>query len=56
MSTVNLQKFLKKHKSGWIALTPDNKKEVASGKTLSGVLRSAKKRVLASQVSLKYQT
>jgi len=42
MSSVDLRKLLKKHKSGWLALTPDNKKEVASGKTLHEVLSVAK--------------
>ncbi len=42
MSSVDLRKFLKKHKSGWLALTPDNKKEVASGKTLREVISVAK--------------
>lgn len=42
MSSIDLRKFLKKHKSGWLALTPDNKKEVASGQTLHEVLSIAK--------------
>ncbi len=42
MSKVDLRKFLQKHKSGWLALTPDNKKEVAAGKTLHEVLSRAK--------------
>lgn len=42
MSSIDLRKFLKKHKSGWLALTPDNKSEIASGKTLHEVLSIAK--------------
>jgi len=42
MSSIDLRKFLKAHKSGWLALTPDNKKKVASGKTLREVLAKAK--------------
>lgn len=42
MSKIDLRKILNKHKSGWLALTPDNKKEVASGKTLNEVLSKAK--------------
>lgn len=40
--SVDLRKILKKHKSGWLALTPDNKKELASGKTLQQVLSKAR--------------
>ena len=40
--SVDLRKILKKHKSGWLALTPDNKKELASGTTLKEVLSKAK--------------
>lgn len=42
MSSVDLRKILKKHKSGWLALTPDNKKKIASGKTLHEVISKAK--------------
>lgn len=42
MSTVDLRRILKKHKSGWLALTSDNKEEIASGKTLHEVLSIAK--------------
>ncbi|MBI2326928.1 hypothetical protein HYU92_01270 [Candidatus Curtissbacteria bacterium] len=42
MSKVDLRKILKKHKSGWLALTADNKKEVASAKTLREVLSRAR--------------
>ena len=44
MFSVDLRKILKKHKSGWLALTTDNKKEVASGKTLKEVLSKARAR------------
>ena len=42
MSKVDLREILKKHKSGWLALTPDNRKELANGKTLHEVLSKAK--------------
>lgn len=42
MTPIDIRKILKKHKSGWLALTRDNKKEVASGQTLHEVLVKAK--------------
>lgn len=42
MTPVDIRKILEKHKSGWLALTRDNKKEIASGKTLHEVLVKAK--------------
>lgn len=42
MSSVDLRKTLKKHKSGWLALTADNKKEIAAGRTLKEVLARAR--------------
>ncbi len=40
----DLSKILKKHKTGWLALTPDNKELVAKGKTLKELLTCAKKK------------
>lgn len=37
MKIVNLSKILKNFSSGWVALTADYKKVVASGKTLKEV-------------------
>ena len=37
MQTVNLTKILKNYSSGWVALSSDYKKVVASGKTLEEV-------------------
>ena len=42
MSKVDLRKILDENTSGWLALTQDNKKKVASGKTLHEVLEKAK--------------
>ena len=42
MSSLDLRKFLKQHKTGWLALTPDNKNKIASGNTLHEVLSKAK--------------
>lgn len=41
---INLSKILARYKSGWIALTPDNKKFLASAKTLKQVREVAKKK------------
>lgn len=40
---VDLSRILSKYKTGWIALTEDNKKIVANGKTLNEVLKKARK-------------
>lgn len=53
MSSVDLRKLLKQHKSGWLALTPDNKKEIASGKTLHEVLLKAKEKGIENPSVLK---
>lgn len=37
MQTINLSKTLKNHSSGWVAITSDYKKIIASGKTLREV-------------------
>lgn len=41
---IDLSKILSKHKKGWLALTPNNKKLVAVGVTLDEVLTKAKKK------------
>lgn len=43
MQTVNLSKLLKNFSSGWVAVTSDYKKVVASGKTLKEVTARATK-------------
>lgn len=40
----DLSKILSKYKKGWLALTPNNKKFVAAGATLTEVLNKAKKK------------
>ncbi|OGK23862.1 hypothetical protein A2954_07170 [Candidatus Roizmanbacteria bacterium RIFCSPLOWO2_01_FULL_37_12] len=40
----DLSKILKKYKIGWLALSPDNEKFVAQGKTLKEVLVKARKK------------
>lgn len=47
MRTINLSKILAKYKKGWIALTPDNRKFLTSGKTLQQVLETAHRRGVA---------
>lgn len=41
---IDLSKILSKYKKGWLALTPNNKKLVAAGATLTEVLDKAKKK------------
>ena len=43
MQTVNLSKLLKNFSSGWVAITADYTKIVASGKTLKGVTKAVEK-------------
>jgi len=43
-SMTDLSKILKKYKIGWLALSPDNEKFVAQGKTLKEVLVKARKK------------
>ena len=43
MQTVNLSKLLKNFSSGWVAITADYKKIVASGKTLKEVTKAVEK-------------
>lgn len=42
--TIDLSKILLRHKKGWIALTPDNRKLLASGNTLKQVLVKANRK------------
>lgn len=42
--SINLSRILSKYKKGWLALTPNNKKLVATGTTLEEVLVKAKKK------------
>lgn len=44
MSTTDLRKIIKETKSGWVALSRDNKKELAKGKTLHEVLLRAREK------------
>lgn len=43
MQTVNLSKLLKNFSSGWVAITSDYKKVIASGNTLKEVTEKVKK-------------
>lgn len=53
MKPIDLSKILAKHKKGWIALTPDNKKLVATGGSLSQVLRKAREKGVSNPSVLK---
>ncbi len=41
---IDLSKIIAANKNKWIALTPDNKKLIASGKTLNQVLNLSRKK------------
>lgn len=43
MEAINLTKILKNYSSGWVAITADYKKVVASGKTLEEVTKKVEK-------------
>ncbi|OGE08189.1 hypothetical protein A3A60_03685 [Candidatus Curtissbacteria bacterium RIFCSPLOWO2_01_FULL_42_26] len=53
MARVDLRKILDTNKSGWLALTRDNKKKIASGKTLHEVLKKAKQKGVETPSVLK---
>ncbi len=53
MSKVDLRKILETNTSGWLALTRDNKKKIASGKTLHEVLKKAKQKGVENPSVLK---
>lgn len=53
MSKVDLRKILTENTSGWLALTEDNKRKIASGKTLHEVLRKAKEKGVENPSVLK---
>ena len=53
MSVIDLSKLLSKYKKGWLALTPDNRNLIATGKTLDEVLKKAKKRGVGNPSVLK---
>lgn len=49
----DLSNILKRHKSGWIALTSDNEKLVGTGKTLKEALLKARKKGIVRPSLLK---
>ena len=53
MSKVDLRKILAENTSGWLALTKDNRKKIASGKTLHEVLLKAKEKGVENPSVLK---
>lgn len=44
MAIIDLSKILSKYKKGWLALSPDNRKLIATGKTLGEALEKARKK------------
>ena len=53
MAIIDLSKILSKHKRGWLALSPDNRKLIAIGKTLKEALERARKKGVANPGLLK---
>ena len=53
---IDLSKLILAHKNKWIALTPDNRKFVASGKTLNQVLNLSRKKGIDNPSVLKVPT
>lgn len=53
MRAVNLSSILSKYNKGWVALTPDNRKFLASATTLNRVLEKAKKRGVSNPTVFK---
>ncbi len=43
MKTINLSKILRNYSSGWVAVTPDYKDIVASGRTLKEITFKVKR-------------
>lgn len=50
MQTINLSKILKNFSSGWVVLTSDYKKVVASGKTLKEVTEKVQRQKIQDVV------
>lgn len=53
MSVIDLSKLLSRYKKGWLALSPDNRHLIATGKTLDEVLEKAKKKGVGNPSVLK---
>lgn len=56
MKPIDISEILKKHKKGWLALSPDNRKFITSGKTLEEVLVRAQKKGIARPSVMKAVT
>ena len=50
---INLGPTLKKYKKGWVALTPDSKRVVASGNSLHEALEKAREKGVQDPTLLK---
>jgi len=53
MAAINISKILSKYKKGWLALSPDNWKLIATGKTLDEVLKKAREKGIKNPGLLK---
>lgn len=53
MKNINLSSILKKHTEGWLAFSPDNRRLVATGKTLKEVLKKSREKGIKDPSVLK---
>ncbi len=53
MRPIDLSEILSKYKKGWLALSPDNRKLIAKGKTLKEVLKRGKEKGIENPSVLK---
>ena len=53
MPIIDLSKILSKHKEGWLALSPKDKKLIAKEKTLKEVLRKSKRKGVENPIIFK---
>jgi len=53
MAIIDLSKILSKYKKGWLALSPDNRKLIAAGRSLEEVLEKARRKGVVNPGLLK---
>lgn len=53
MAIIDLSKILSKHQKGWLALSPDNRKLIATGRSLEEVLEKAREKGVVNPGLLK---
>ena len=53
MAIINLSKILSRYKRGWLALSPDSRKLIATGSSLEEALEKARKKGVVNPSLLK---